>query len=180
MIWKPDNFSPLIGAVKRRFSSSLRDTEMDTPINRLKALRWASAWVLAVCAGAGATAASAQNAYRCDVNGTAVYSEKPCADGKAVAPTQDTDAQRARSKEAAAHVKADNRAIDSRIEKRANDEAKARAAERRALAKSERAEAAAQKKKAAKAKATKAKMKVAKVRKSKSGSAKPSAGSKPS
>jgi hypothetical protein len=124
--------------------------------------------------------AVAQTAYRCDINGAVVYSEKPCADGKAVAPTQDTDAQRARAKEAAAQVNADNRAIDSRIDKRANNEAKARAAERRALAKSERADAAAQKKKAAQAKATKAKMKVAKVKKSKSSSAKPSAGAKPS
>jgi crotonobetainyl-CoA:carnitine CoA-transferase CaiB-like acyl-CoA transferase len=123
---------------------------------------------------------AAQTAYRCDVNGAAVYSEKPCADGKAVAPTQDTDAQRARSKEAAAQVKADNRAIDSRIDKRANNEAKARAAERRALAKSERAEAAAKKKKAAQAKATKAKMKVTPVKKPKGASAKPAAGAKPS
>jgi hypothetical protein len=126
--------------------------------------------------------AEAQTAFRCEVNGATVYSEKPCADGKAVAPTQETDAQRQRAKDAVTQMKADNRAVDARIDKRANEAAKARTAERRAVEKADRTEAAAQKKKkkAAKAKATKAKMKVAKEKASKTKSSKPAAGAKPS
>lgn len=143
-------------------------------------LRWASASVFVFFAAVALGIADAQTAFRCELNGATVYSEKPCADGKTVAPTQDTDAQRQRAKDAAAQMKADNRAVDARIDKRANEEAKARIAERRAVAKADRAEAAAQKKKAAKAKATKAKVKVAKAKASTTKSSKPAAGAKPS
>jgi hypothetical protein len=148
-------------------------------------LRWASARVFVFFAAVALGIADAQTAFRCEVNGATVYSEKPCADGKAVAPTQDTDAQRQRAKDAATQMKADNRAVDARIDKRANEEAKARIAERRAVARADRTKAAAQKKKAAKAKATKAKIKVAttkpaKAKTPKTKSSKPAAGAKPS
>ena len=153
---------------------------MNTAMSRLSSLRCARMCAFGFFASVAMSVASAHTAFRCEVNGATVYSDKPCADGKAVAPTQDTDAQRARAKEAAAQMKADNRAVDARIDKRANEEAKARIAERRAVAKADRAEAAAQKKKAAKAKATKAKMKVAKAKASKAKPSKPAAGAKPS
>jgi hypothetical protein len=126
-----------------------------------------------------ADAQSSATAFRCEVSGATVYSEKPCADGKAVAPTQDTDAQKARGIDATKQLKDDNKAIDARIDKRASEEAKARSAERAVVAKADRKQAAAEKKAAAKkAKSNTAKMKVAKAKKPKSTS-KPSAGSKP-
>ncbi|MGL5003162.1 MAG: DUF4124 domain-containing protein, partial [Casimicrobium sp.] len=90
------------------------------------------ALVLVVWASFFAASANAQTAYRCEVNGSTVYSEKPCADGKAVAPTQESAAQKERSKDAAAQLKADNRAIDQRITSRSKEEAKERAAVRKA------------------------------------------------
>jgi hypothetical protein len=126
-----------------------------------------------------AYAQTTPSAYRCDVNGTTVYSEKPCANAKAVVSTQDTDAQKARSADASKQLKDDNKAIDARIDKRAGDEAKARSAERAAVAKAEKKEATAVKKASAKkAKSNTSKIKVTKAKKPKSTS-KPSAGGKP-
>jgi hypothetical protein len=96
--------------------------------------------------------ALAQNAYRCEVNGGTVYSDKPCSDGKLVAPTQDSAEQKQRGKEAMQQVKADNKAVDTRIDRRASAEAKARAAERREAAKLARIAAAEEKKALAKKK----------------------------
>jgi hypothetical protein len=76
----------------------------------------------------------AQTAYRCDVNGATVYSEKPCADGKAVAPTQETDEQKKRSAAAAKQLKTDDKTVNAQISTRAKDEAKERAAARKAQA----------------------------------------------
>jgi len=140
-----------------------------------------------------ATEAGAQTsvtAFRCDINGATVYSEKPCANGKAVAPTQDTDAQKARNAEAVKQMKADHQTIDARIDKRASDEAKARAAERAAQAKADRMRDAAEKKATAKqakpkratakpAKAKVAKPKPTKAKKSTSTSVQPRAAQKP-
>jgi hypothetical protein len=110
--------------------------------------------------------AVAQNAYRCDVNGATVYSEKPCAGGTAVAPTQDSAEQKQRGAEAARQLKADDKAVNKRIDARASSEAKARAAERRAAQKAERAAAAeAKKAKAKKDKETAARRKLLKVKK---------------
>jgi Domain of unknown function (DUF4124) len=126
------------------------------------------------------SAAFAQNAYRCDVNGATVYSEKPCADGKAVAPTQDSDAQKQRAADANKQMKADDKALGQRIESREAREGKERAAirkaaerERRAAEKRERAEKAAQAKKAKQA--AKGKIKITKVKKQKPPKAAPSA-----
>jgi hypothetical protein len=96
----------------------------------------------------------AQTAYRCDVNGATVYSDKPCADGKAVAPTQETDAQKKRSADATKQLKADDKAVSSQISARAKDEAKEReavrksqaAAEKRAAKEKEKSEKKAKKK----------------------------------
>lgn len=121
----------------------------------------------AIGAFAISTPSDAQTAYRCDVNGAAVYSDKPCLDGKAVAPTQDSDAQQKRAKEASAQLKADSTATDRRIDERVSREARERAEqrkaqerERRAAEKQARADKAAE---AAKArKAARAKLKAAK------------------
>jgi Domain of unknown function (DUF4124) len=78
--------------------------------------------------------AVAQTAYRCDNNGQTVYSDKPCADGKAVAPTQETDAQKKRSADATKQLKAEDKAVSSQISARAKDDAKEREAVRKAQA----------------------------------------------
>ena len=65
--------------------------------------------------------ASAQTAIRCDVGGQVVYSDKPCpagAAGNPVAPTQDTASQKAAAKQANAQLRADNAAIDKRMDDR--------------------------------------------------------------
>ncbi len=80
----------------------------------------------------------AQTAYRCDVNGATTYSDKPCADGKAVAPTQESDEQKKRSSDAAKQLKAEDKAVSSQITARAKDEAKERAAVRKAQADADR------------------------------------------
>jgi predicted transcriptional regulator len=124
-------------------------------------------WI--VCAIAScllATTASAQGAFRCEVNGRTVYSDQPCTNGKLVAPTQDSAEQQQRGKEAMQQVKADNNAVDARIDRRASDEAKARAAERRVAAKAERAAAVEEKKaRAKKKKEDAARKKLLKVKK---------------
>jgi predicted Zn-dependent protease len=101
------------------------------------------------CAGV----ANAQTAYRCDSNGQTVYSEKPCVDAKATAPTQDSDAQRQRSREAAQQMKADDAAVNKQIADRKREDAK----ERDAIRKAQKKEA--QKKPAAKEKKPKSKIK---------------------
>lgn len=88
--------------------------------------------------------ASAQTAYRCDQNGTTVYSEKPCppaATGKAVAPTQDTAEQRAASQAANAQMRKDNADLNKRLSDREKLEARERAEQRKAAASAARAKA---------------------------------------
>jgi hypothetical protein len=126
------------------------------------------------------SAAFAQTAYRCDVNGATVYSEKPCADGKAVAPTQDSDAQKQRSIDATKQLKADDKAVNQQLNRRDAREAQERAAirkaaerERRAAEKRERAQKAAEAKKAKQA--AKSKIKITTVKKPKPPKAAPSA-----
>jgi hypothetical protein len=79
----------------------------------------------------------AQTAYRCEVNGATVYSEKPCADGKSVAPTQDSDAQKQRAADAGKQLKADEQAVDRKIAERQRLEASERDSQRKAAKKSD-------------------------------------------
>lgn len=116
-----------------------------------------------------ATSVSAQNAYRCEVNGTTVYSEKPCPGGRVVAPTQESDAQKAQTADAARQLKADDKQLSRQINQRVNRETKERAAERKvaerariAADKRARAERAAEAKKAKKA--AKSKIQITKVK----------------
>jgi FtsZ-interacting cell division protein ZipA len=90
--------------------------------NRLKRLSFLLSLVAALACGS----AVAQTAYRCDVNGQTVYSEKPCVDGKAIAPTQDSKAQRARSRDATKQIRDDDKAVSKRIADRSKEEAKER------------------------------------------------------
>jgi hypothetical protein len=80
---------------------------------------------------------AAQNAFRCDVNGQTVYSDKPCAPGntgKAVAPTQDTPEQKAASKAANDQMRKDGADLNKRLSEREKLEAAERAAARKAAA----------------------------------------------
>jgi hypothetical protein len=72
-------------------------------------------------------AAAAQTAFRCEENGATVYSEKPCPAAKAVASTQDSDAQRAQTEKANAQMRSDNAAVNREIREREAADAKARA-----------------------------------------------------
>lgn len=125
--------------------------------------------LLLLCASYGH--ADAQTAYRCEVNGSTVYTDRPCADGKAVAPTQDTPEQQKRADDAAKQVRADDQSVSQRIERRSADEAKERSEIRKLqadqdkrAAKAKAAEEKAAKKKSKKSSAVK---KVAKAPKSK-------------
>jgi hypothetical protein len=106
--------------------------------------------------------AGAQTAFRCDLNGQTVYSDKPCPPGnaaKAVAPTQETAEQKAASDAANARMRQDNAELNKRLTEREKLEAKERADARKAAPK-ERADAKekqAKAKRAKKAKAAKAK-----------------------
>lgn len=130
---------------------------------------------ITLCTSALALIAStslfAQTAYRCEVNGSAVYTDKPCADGKAVAPTQDTREQQQRADELAKQRRADDREVSQRIANRSNAEAKERSEIRKQQALAERRAAAARAKeeKAAKKKTKKSSgsIKVAKAPKPK-------------
>ncbi len=132
----------------------------------------------------GAAAASAQTTYRCEVNGNAVYTDKPCADGKAVAPTQDTREQQQRADALDKQRRADDREVSKRIADRSSAEAKERSEIRKqqALADKRAAAARAKEEKAAKKRAKKpaSKIKVAKTPKSKAGKAKDNRASSPS
>ena len=110
--------------------------------------------------------AHAQTAFRCEEGGKAVYSDKPCVAGRAVAPTQETDAQRARSEKANAQLRADNAAVNRDIKDREQLDAKERAANR--------AKATAEKRSAGKAKKGKTKTSGSKVKASKNKAAKKS------
>jgi FtsZ-interacting cell division protein ZipA len=88
----------------------------------------AAAIAVSLCVGF----VKAQTAYRCDNNGQTVYSEKPCVDAKAVAPTQDSDTQRQRSREAAQQMKTDDAVVNKQIVDRKREEAKEREAIRKA------------------------------------------------
>ncbi len=97
------------------------------------------------------TIASSQTAFRCDVNGATVYSDKPCPPGnamKAVTSTQETPEQKAASLAANQQMRKDNAELSKRLTEREKLEAKERADARKAASKL-RAEAA--KEKAAKA-----------------------------
>lgn len=81
------------------------------------------------------TPVAAQTAYRCDQGGQTVYSDKPCPPGdggKAVAPTQDSAAQKAASKQAGDQMRKDNADINKRLADREKLEAQERAAARKA------------------------------------------------
>ena len=95
--------------------------------------------------------APAQTAYRCDIKGTTVYSDKPCPAGntaKVVTSTQETPEQKAASKAANEQMRKDGADLNKRLAEREKLEAKERADARKAAAKA-RSEAA--KEKAAKA-----------------------------
>jgi hypothetical protein len=98
----------------------------------MKTKIWAACAVVFALAANNVTVA--QTAYRCNVNGATVYSEKPCVDGKAVAPTQVTDEQKKRSAAATKQLDTDNKTVNAQISARAKDEAKERAAARKAQA----------------------------------------------
>ena len=79
--------------------------------------------------------ASAQTAFRCDVSGTTVYSDKPCPPGstaKAVTATQDTAEQKAASTSANAQMRNDNAELNKRLTEREKLDAKERADARKA------------------------------------------------
>ena len=97
--------------------------------------------------------ASAQTAFRCDVNGTTVYSDKPCPPGstaKAVTATQDTAEQKAASTSANAQMRSDNTELNKRLSEREKLDAKERADARKASKGSKTVKAKAPKKSAAK------------------------------
>ena len=80
----------------------------------------------------------AQTAFRCDVSGTTVYSDKPCPPGstaKAVTATQDTPEQKAASTSANAQMRSDNTELNKRLTEREKLDAKERADARKAAAK---------------------------------------------
>ena len=80
----------------------------------------------------------AQTAFRCDVNGTTVYSDKPCPPGstaKAVTATQDTPEQKAASTSANAQMRSDNTELNKRLTEREKLDAKERADARKAASK---------------------------------------------
>lgn len=82
--------------------------------------------------------AFAQTAYRCDVNGSTIYSDKPCPPGnsaKAVTSTQETPEQKAASKLANEQMRKDNAELNKRLTEREKLEAKERADARKAAAK---------------------------------------------
>ena len=82
--------------------------------------------------------ASAQTAFRCDVSGTTVYSDKPCPPGstaKAVTATQDTAEQKAASTSANAQMRNDNAELNKRLTEREKLDAKERADARKAASK---------------------------------------------
>jgi hypothetical protein len=89
-------------------------------------------WWIAALFAAGviglATHASAQSAYRCDEGGKVTYSDKPCAQGRAVAPIKDTPEQRAASKEASDQMRKDQADLNKRLSDREKLEAQERAA----------------------------------------------------
>lgn len=143
--------------------------------------------VVATCAALLAFAApmsDAQTAYRCEVNGAVVYTDKPCADGKAVAPTQDTREQQQRADELAKQRRADDRDVNQRIANRSNAEAKERSEIRKqqVLAEKRAAAARAKEEKAAKKKSKKSSssMKVSKAPKTKATKKKDNRASSPS
>ena len=76
----------------------------------------------------------AQTAFRCDNNGQAVYSDKPCPAGKAVVATQDSAEQKAAAKDANAQMRKDNADLNKRLSDREKLEAQERAAARNAAA----------------------------------------------
>ena len=79
--------------------------------------------------------AFAQTAFRCDVNGTTAYSDKPCPPGntgKAVTSTQETPEQIAASKAANEQMRKDSADLNKRLVERQKLEAKERADARKA------------------------------------------------
>jgi hypothetical protein len=130
----------------------------------LKARSVAAALVAASCA-LFAVEADAQSAFRCDDAGKVVYSDKPCPQGRAVAPAQDSPEQRAASKAATDQLRKDQADLNKRLSEREKLEAQERAAANKAAAK--RTPDAAKKEKKPSAKSTKAKSaKIAKKSKS--------------
>lgn len=92
----------------------------------------------AMCAALIVPIASAQTAFRCDVNGSTVYSDKPCPPGntmKAVTSTQETPEQRAASLAASQQLRKDSAELNQRLSQREKLEAKERADARKAAAK---------------------------------------------
>lgn len=93
----------------------------------------------AVLAAALATPiASSQTAFRCDVNGATVYSDKPCPPGsvtKAVTSTQETPEQKAASLAANQQMRKDSAELNKRLTEREKLEAKERADARKAASK---------------------------------------------
>ena len=82
--------------------------------------------------------ASAQTAFRCDANGTTVYSDKPCPPGnvsKTVTSTQESPEQKAASKAANEQMRKDNADLNKRLTEREKLDAKERADARKAAAK---------------------------------------------
>ena len=120
--------------------------------------KWFAAAVVATVWGVFAFDAGAQSAFRCDEAGKVVYSDKPCPQGRAVAPAQDTPEQRAASKAATEQLRKDQADLNRRLSEREKLEAREREAAQKAAAK-RTAEAAKQDKKrsakGAKAKAAK-------------------------
>jgi Domain of unknown function (DUF4124) len=94
----------------------------------------------------------AQSAYRCEINGKTVYSDTPCASAPAVAPTQDSAAQKSQADKANAQLRKDDAAVNKRIDARSNRESKERLAAMKLAAKSQK-----------KTKAKKAKKKVGEI-----------------
>ncbi len=64
---------------------------------------------------------SAQTAFRCDLNGQAVYRDTPCPLGSAataIAPTQETAAQKAAAQKAKDDLRKDTAYVDKRLDDR--------------------------------------------------------------
>lgn len=83
-------------------------------------------------------AAFAQTAFRCDVSGATVYSDKPCPPGsaaKAVTATQETAEQKAASTAANAQMRKDSAELNKRLTEREKLDAKERADARKAAGK---------------------------------------------
>lgn len=119
------------------------------------------------------TPAVAQTAFRCDQGGQTVYSDKPCPageTGKAVAPTHDSAAQKAASKQAGDQMRQDSADLNKRLSAREKMEAQERAAARKAAGK-----AAAEKPKSAKSGKSSTKAKTSAARAKGSGSRKSTA-----